>query len=108
VRHHDRQRETAVEDFGREDGPASGTLYTQRVPRRRTGDEQRFWRAQIEPVREHTARRAAINFGAASRPIDAPRPITISETIDVKKLRAAKARLTVPDGVVDVDFSCLR
>jgi len=50
-----------------------------------------------------------INFGAASRPIDAPRPITISETIDVKKLRRSESSPSPFQTASSMsDFSCLR
>jgi len=90
--------------------PPSARCTRRRVPRRRQGDEQALLGLlRLNQCESHTAPDApAHHFVPLLVRIDAPRPITISETIDVKKTPAQrKLALTVPDGVVDVGLLML-
>jgi len=86
----------AVRDFRpREDGPPSEPLYTQARPAPPPHATSRAFllRAQIEPVRDHTARRThPLNFGALLARLTRPIPSATSETIDVRRLRRRTAR----------------
>ena len=103
--HHDGQGEAAVEDLGGEDGTPEGHVVDAGQSRAAAaGHEQPpLRRAQIEPVRDHAARRAAHQL---RRGLPSDRRTESDDDFGDHRRQHAPAKrqfaVTVPDRVVDV------